>query len=180
MQSQLDNIRQEFDAQTERVNQLNRRFSKEDWLRKPSAEGWSAIECVEHLNLTGQRMIPKLTAAIASANSQNRDKKFRLDLFGWLLVKTLSSRGRLSKSKTPAPFIPVSGPVISKTLEQFRENQARLLKLLRDARGKAIDHVKVQSLFHDNVRYHVYSSFRILAVHEARHLDQAERAAKAI
>ncbi|MFI5202694.1 MAG: hypothetical protein ACHQNE_09930, partial [Candidatus Kapaibacterium sp.] len=130
------------------------------------------------LNLTSASFIPRLTEAISQAPSVSAPRKFHLDLPGWLLVKMLRSRGRISKTKTNASFVPASGPDISSTLLQFKEYQNALIQLLDTAQDKALDKVKVRSPFRENVQYHAFSAFRVLAVHEMRHLDQAERAAR--
>ena len=176
MQSQLEDIRRAFELQTERVKQFRLRFSKEDWLRKPGPERWSAIECIEHLNLTAEAFLPRLSAAIGKAGVLTADRQFHLDFVGFMLVKVLSSRKKFSRSKTTAPFVPAKSPDVARTLEHFFELQDGLLRSVQQSERKAIDTVKVQSAFHARVRYHVFSAFRALVAHEVRHLDQAERA----
>jgi hypothetical protein len=58
---------------------------------------------------------------------------------------------------------------------KFDGYQRRLVELLAEANGLALSKLK-KSPFNANVRYSVYSAFRIIAAHERRHLWQAEQA----
>ncbi len=148
--------------------------------KAPANGGWSAIQCIDHLNTTSRFFIPRLESAISEANTLPRKSgEYRLDLFGWLLVKSLSSRKSYTKSKTPPTFVPPPALDITATLQEFRRLQSQLVQMLKKADGLSIEKVKVQSAFNAKVRYSVYSAFRILAVHEMRHLDQAQAALSA-
>jgi hypothetical protein len=96
---------------------------------------------------------------------------------GWFLVKSLSSKGRFSKFKTAAAFIPQSEINSSEVLGRFRELQEEMVHVIRKSNGLPLGKGKIESLFHSRVHYNVYSAFCVIAVHEHRHLDQAERAA---
>lgn len=62
-------------------------------------------------------------------------------------------------------------------LSRFLASQALLLDAMADARGLAIDRIKITSPFSSHLRYSVWSSFCVNSAHERRHVWQAERAA---
>ncbi len=175
---QLSKLISEFQSATERVAQMQLDYSENDWQRKPGPDRWSAIECIWHLNWTSEKMIENVRQALAEIVSTPKDLgKHHLDLFGWLLAKSLSMQGRFAKFKTTAPFVSQSRLNISEVLARFQELQSEMVNVIRESDGRPLGAGKVISPFNAKVRYNVYSAFCVTAVHEHRHLDQAEQAA---
>ena len=146
---------------------------------KPGTERWSAIECIWHLNWTSEKMIENVRQALAGIQAKPKHTvKYHLDLMGWFLVKSLSPKNRVTKFKTTAPFVSQSKLNIPEVLERFMELQTEMVNLIRESDGLPLGAGRVISPFHANVHYNVYSAFYVTAVHEHRHLDQAERAAQ--
>lgn len=165
-----------------RVKAMEKELTQNAWLRKPGLGGWSAIECIEHLNLTAERLLPRLEAGLQQAeprNERTKAKGLRLDFVGWMLYKSLGSSGKLLRSKTAQSFVPNQEIQISTTLDRFYAQQRRLTDIAAKGESLRIDRVKITSPFNDRVKYNLYSALHIAAVHEHRHLDQADRAAKA-
>jgi hypothetical protein len=63
-------------------------------------------------------------------------------------------------------------------LPGFVTRQERLLTLLSEANGLALDELQIASPFAKRLRYNVYAAFRLIAVHQRRHLWQAEQTAR--
>jgi hypothetical protein len=82
------------------------------------------------------------------------------------------------KFRFPAPknFRPIAVEQPQRTILEFLERQQSILQFLDDARGLALDKVKIVSPFDRHVRYSIWSSLCVNAAHERRHLWQAERA----
>ena len=171
-------IEEELERSSKRVRDLLASYSNEQWQRKPADAGWSAIECVKHLAITSEKLIPKLTKAIQDAPVKNGNAKFHFDWIGWMLYRMMIARSKPLRMKTPASFVPPSDLGVEHTVTEFLGYQQELTDLLDRANGKALNKVKIESPFREGVHYHVYSAFRVLAAHETRHLDQAERAAR--
>ncbi len=175
---QLAQLISELQSATERVDKMQREYSSEQLQRKPGPERWSAIECIWHLNWTSEKMIENIRQALVVIKSKpNHSGKYHLDPMGWFLVKSLSPINRIAKFKTTAPFVSQSSLNISEVLGRFLELQSDMVNLVRESDGLPLGIGKVQSPFHAQVRYNIYSAFCVTAVHEHRHLDQAERAA---
>jgi hypothetical protein len=174
---QLSQHISEFEAATERVAIMQREYSENDWQRKPGPERWSAIECIWHLNWTSEKMIENVRRALAGIQSEQKHSgKYHLDIIGWFLVKSLSPKNRFAKFKTTAPFVSQGTLNISEVLVRFMELQSEMVNLVRESDGLPLGLGKVQSPFHVNVHYNIYSAFYVTAVHEHRHLDQAKHA----
>jgi hypothetical protein len=175
---QLSQLISEFEAATERVTKMQREYSEEQWQQKPGPERWSAIECIWHLNWTSEKMIENVRQALAGLESKPKHQdKYTLDFVGWFLAKSLSAKGRFAKFKTTAPSASQSTMYIAEVLGRFQELQEEMIRTIRESDGLPLGEGRVISPFNAKMRYNVYSAFCVTAVHEHRHLDQAERAA---
>jgi hypothetical protein len=175
---QLEAIAADVEAATTRLHALEGRLSDEAWRRRPAAESWSPAECVAHLNLTTQAMLPRFRAALDEARRLGRSTggRYRRDLFGWLIARSLKPGNRL-KTKTVAAFVPAGSQPAPELIADFDRLHRDLLALIREADGLPLDRVKMTSPFNERVKYNLYSALAINAVHDHRHLLQAERAA---
>ena len=178
MQEDLAAVAADFEAASRRVDELERVLSNEQWTRRPATQGWSAIECLQHLNLTAEATLPRVRQGIADARALGAPvpNRYRRDPFGWLLWRGLRQPGRF-KTKTAPAFLPEANRPVADILASFRRLQDQHLSCVRDADGLAIDRVRISSPFNERIRYSVYSALTILAVHQHRHLWQAEQAA---
>lgn len=144
--------------------------------RRPGPESWSAAECFAHLNVSIDLYFPVWAAELEGASHQNPEpQSYKTDFWGRLLIWTLEPPPRF---RMPAPRIAI--PVVANDSEDlvqgFLDRQEQVLETLRQARGLAVDRIKITSPFDRRVRYSVWSSFCVTASHERRHLLQAEQA----
>ena len=180
MHPQLEQLRQEFASATSRLHELAALGSEEDWHRRPDGGGWSAAESVAHLNLTAQAYLPGLDEGIQEARSAGggQPKRMRKDFFGWMIWKSSAPAGRF-KTKTTPSFVPTGEESREALIAEFDRLQQEVLERLSLADGLPVHRAKIKSVFDSRVSYSVFSVLSILAVHEHRHLGQAERALQA-
>jgi hypothetical protein len=178
MHAGLAAVAADFESATSRLDALERVLSNEQWTRRPAEHGWSAIECIQHLNLTARATLPRVKEGIAEARRTGAAApvRYRRDFWGWLLWRGLRQPGRF-KTKTAPAFVPDSHRPASEIIAAFRQLQVEHVACVRDSDGLAVDRVRIVSPFNERVRYSVYSALTILAVHQHRHFWQAERAA---
>jgi hypothetical protein len=180
MHPQLAALAADFESATQRLQALGEALPPGGWTGRPAPDRWSPIECVAHLNLTSHAMLPLLRDGLARARDSGRPapRRYRRDLFGWLLARGLGTPGRF-KSKTAPAFVPPPGLQAPAVLDEFHRLQAEQIACVREADGLAIHRVTIVSPFdpRGRVRYSVYSALALLPVHQHRHLWQAERAA---
>ena len=177
MHPQLTLIEQEIQSALARVNDLADRYPEEGWKQKPPAGGWSAADCISHLNLTAASLIPVLDSAYEGARSGGgaASGRLRRDLVGWAIWRGVQPGGRMKASTSPA-FYPAGDQPRGELLAEFRRLHAELLERLERWSHLPLQRVRVPSPFNNKIRYSVYSAFTILAAHAHRHIDQAERA----
>jgi len=178
MNAQLAAVADDFDTALRRLQTLAHSLSPEEWTRRPAAGRWSPIECVQHLNLTAEATLPRVRQGLdeAARSGVRSAATYRRDPLGWLIWRSLRQPGRF-KSKTPAAFVPHADRPPAEIVAAFTRLQADHVACVREADGLPIDRVRIPSPFNERIRYNVYACLTILAVHQHRHLWQAEEAA---
>jgi hypothetical protein len=175
MHPQLQTIIDDYRAATARFALLRTRLPAERWPLRCDPARWSAAECVAHLNLTARVYLPEIETALAAARALGAPppRRYRRDLVGWLLYRTVGPPARY-RVKAPAPFVPEGAAPIQDLWAEFERLQAAQIDLVHEADGLAIDRVRVVSPFSVRIRYNLYACLTILPRHEHRHLWQAE------
>lgn len=163
-----------------RAGRLAGPLSPDKLSTRPQPGSWSVAECLDHLSLTTEAYLPRLDEALADVRNQGLTGSgpFRMEWTARLLRFMLEPPARL-RTRTSAPFVP-SGTTPEQALPRFLALQKTLLTKLHDAAGLALDRVKIRSPFAERVRYNLYSAFVLIAVHERRHLWQAEKAIESL
>ena len=176
MQSgQLATLSRELEDATKRAIRLGENRTAAELARR-AAERWSPAQCVEHLNLTTRAYLPLLDGGIRDLRAKNQlsTGPYRMEwmprFFAWLLEPPARM-----KMKTPQPFQPVAVGDGSRVIPDFVNLQKELQQRLEQADGLALGSFRIRSPFAQNVSYNLYSAFVLIAVHERRHLWQAER-----
>jgi len=182
MRPELNTISEQLDAADERLRRLLDSTPEAHWTRPPEPGRWSIMECVDHLNRSTDAYRDLIADGLERARElppHDPDRKYRRDFLGWLLCGVLKPPARF-RSRTNPEFEPTVLAPSAELVERFHAGNDALRGWLRDADGLAIDEVKIPSPFVPSSRYSVYSAFAILAVHQHRHLWQAEQAAAAL
>ena len=163
---------------TKRATQLVSGRPVEFLAARPQPGRWSVAECLDHLARTTEVFLPSIAAAIASAPGPTANRRLRAGTVASLLMRSLEPPYRL-KHKVPARLAPQNQdfPLAWST---FLNSQVHLLRAVRSAGGFAIDVVKIKSPVCARVSYNAFGALGILAVHERRHLWQAEQTLKAL
>jgi len=177
-QQQLADLEIQLDQQTSRMRALVDNLDEQSWGRRPPSGGWSVAECIQHLNITSRSLLPALHAALERLSSGGRREpsRYRRDLFGWLLTRSLEPPAR-RKYVTSAPFDPVDIEPREEVVAEWANLQDSLKGVIRACHGLDLMKATIVSPFNKRVRYNVYSALLILATHQRRHLWQAEQVA---
>jgi hypothetical protein len=118
------------------------------WTRRPGTARWSPAECVAHLNLTSEALLPLLRAGLEEAGSgaQRARSRHRRDLVGWVIWKVMAPSGRLRTRTLPA-FVPAVERPPETLAADFERLQSDVISCVRAAEGLPIDHIKLVSPF---------------------------------
>ena len=81
---QIEILKAELNASSERAKALFKNHSNDQLTHKPANGGWSAAECVEHLALTTHMFLPDLDAVRQKGIRESflSNAPYKLDLVG--------------------------------------------------------------------------------------------------
>lgn len=145
---------------------------------KPSANEWSANECLQHLNSYGRYYLPAIQKAIDKATTGSTEN-FRSGWLGNYFTKMMmpGENGLLAtKMKSPKDHAPTKILESHQVIAEFIDQQETLLKLLRKARQHDLNKVKVAISIAPFIKLKLGDVFMFLIAHLIRHSQQADRA----
>jgi len=178
-QQQIDSLAHDLHASAEAGLALLRRTPEASLWTRPGPGRWSVGECIEHLNISHEKMLAAMETALEGCDPGPPTKPYRLDAKGWLLAKMLDPRQRF-KLKTSEGFVPATGASRDALLARFTELLERVWNLARQGTERDFAAVRMESPFRAGLRYAVYSGLCVTEVHLRRHLQQAEEAGKQV
>jgi hypothetical protein len=175
MEMSLQNIIEDFNAASARLDALEATVPLERWTERRDPNRWSVAECVQHLNISSELFRDTVADGLERARQLGGSSdRLRRDLMGWMLWKSLGPPVKM-KVKAPATHIPDGRSDPKRVIDLFRRLQVEQIEWVRQAEGLPIDKVKVVSPFSSKVRYNMYSCLSTLPRHQHRHLWQAEQ-----
>ena len=181
MNAQLQAVVDDLASARKRLRALYSALPGDAWSQQPSEDRWSAAECIAHLNLTSQALLPLFRAGLREATGGRGNSRYRRGLVGWLVWLAMRPSGGLKTAALPAyvPSADAATPV-EDLLAAFERLQEQLVACVREAEGLPIEQVTVVSPFDARVKVNLYAALTLVARHQHRHLLQAERAAAAV
>jgi DinB superfamily len=141
---------------------------------KESAEKWSVLECVEHLNLYGDHYFPEMEKAIQSATS-GYEPMFKSGWLGKYFAESMLPKEKLNKMKTFKDKNPANSKLDIKVLDRFVDQQKHLLKILEMSSRVSLNKVRIKTTLSSLLRLKLGDTFQFVINHNIRHLRQAEK-----
>lgn len=190
--AQLQAVVDDLGAAGRHLRALYRALPADAWSQQPAPGRWSPAECIAHLNLTSEALLPLFQAGLREARTRSwslerlrraheatggrGNSRYRRGLVGWLVWHAMRPSGGLKTAALPA-FVPPAVPPVEDLLAEFDRLQQALASCVREAEGLPIEQVTVASPFDPRVKVNLYAALTLVARHQHRHLLQAERAA---
>lgn len=146
---------------------------------KPDAKSWSVGQCFEHLIVTNNLYFPNIQKVIDGKHRNNFFSKipFGVDLIAVLMKNSLNPEQK-RKMKTFQIFEPAKSNISETIIEDFTENQRKLIEMVKSVEGLEIHKIKISEPVGAALNLRLDDAFEILAMHEKRHFLQAERVMK--
>jgi hypothetical protein len=173
---QVSSLAVQFGDASKRAATLVRSAGSDRLTARPASGGWSAVECLIHLNKTSKLYIPLIHSSLRQARAEGLEavRRFRMDWRGRSLAWFLEPPYRL-KGKTIPGALPDRIRPPEAALEEFQALNSQLVSQLEEGGRLAMDEILISSPFSGSTTYNLYSAFIVIAAHERRHLWQAER-----
>jgi hypothetical protein len=142
---------------------------------KPSAERWSVAQCFDHLLTSNRGYLPIVDRVLAGEKPTLWQKMPLLPgLMGKLLIKSLDPAST-RKLKAPKSFQPAASDIRDSVINDFIDQQARIAEKMKASEHLDLAHIVITSPAAAVVTYSLLDGYRIIVVHERRHLLQAKR-----
>jgi hypothetical protein len=143
---------------------------------KPNAKSWSIGQCFEHLIVTNRLYFPNIQKALDGQHRNNLFSQipFVADFIGALMKNSLKPEQR-RKMKTFRIFEPAASNISGAIIDDFAENQLELIGMLEAVKEFDLRKIKISEPLSVAMNIRLNDTFEILALHEQRHFQQAER-----
>ena len=151
-------------------------------LVQPVPDKWSVAQILEHLNSYGRIYLPQIDRAI-SASQSNRDAWFNSGFLGDYFTNMMKPKSVFevkNKMKAFKSHSPENKLNPSKVLDEFIDQQHKLLQLLEMAKLRNLNSIRIPLSISKLVKLKLGDAFRFLIAHEQRHFIQARNALKTI
>lgn len=137
-------------------------------------ESWSALECLEHLNLYGNFYLPEIKNRIETSNTKAA-AEFKSGWLGNYFAQSMLPKDNLNKMKAFKSMNPIHSSLNKNTVTVFIDQQKQLLDLLNASRAVNLNKVKTSISITSLVKLKLGDTFRFLIYHNKRHVVQAQK-----
>ena len=146
---------------------------------KPVPEKWSALECLEHLNLYGDFYLPAIERSIFSRMPVSSDLVFKSGVIGNYFAELMQvTAGKIKKMRSPKDKNPVNKILPATTADRFIKQLERLQELLQQAHRADLTKSKTPVSISNFIRLRLGDTLRFFIYHIERHVLQAKGAAE--
>ncbi len=141
-----------------------------NWKNEPKR--WSALECIEHLNLYGDFYLPEIEKRI-NQSRHTAEEYFNSGMLGNYFAKSMLPKERLNKMKTFKDKNPIGSKLDLSTIDRFIQQQHKTLELLDASRKVSLSKTKSSISISSFIKLRLGDAFRVVIYHNQRHLVQA-------
>ena len=155
---------------------LFREVDQEALQYKTSAETWSVLECIAHLNRYYHFYMPLLIEAAGNSQECKGLPFFKPGILGAFFVKLMEPKEeKAKKMKAVAQMDPNGSNPSVEELELFLNYQKDLLSILDISKGYDLRKPQIPTVMSRWITISLGDTFRFIVTHNERHLRQAER-----
>lgn len=140
-----------------------------------SSESWSALECLEHLNLYGRFYLPEITKRIYGATTEGAELYFKSGWLGDYFAKSMLPKEKLNAMKTFKSMNPINSKLDKTVITEFINQQIQMLELLNKAKDVSLNKTKTGISITKWIQLKLGDTFKIVIYHNQRHVMQAEK-----
>lgn len=172
-QSQLIEELRNLTQDTKSQVQAFKTYSEEQLNHKPSAGGWSVLECIEHLRLYANFYLPEIEKRMTS-RVPVESKYFRSGILGNYFVNMVKATN--NKKMRTVKEMDTSGTELTiSTLNQFIKQLDWLDSLLLDSEKFDLSRIKTSISISRFIKLKLGDTLRFVVYHNERHVLQAKQ-----
>ncbi|MEQ7798646.1 DinB family protein [Pedobacter sp. ASV1-7] len=142
--------------------------------KRPVTGGWTAFECIEHLNIYGRYYLPKVKSGLSSAPDKE-DSMYKSGLMGNYFVNIMRPFPHGKKMSTLKKTDPKFQVLDISAVQEFRNQLLELQELIQISGGKDLRSKKIPMSIFPILKLQIGDILQMVIYHNGRHLDQAQR-----
>ena len=147
----------------------------------PAPGKWSVAQVLEHLNSYGRYYLPAIEKSLRA--NKPRKEQFTPGWFGNYFTRIMKpgKDGKVhNKMSSPKDHRPSVSPDVKPVVDEFMDQQHRLLNLLEQSKQKNIGAIRTPISISRFIKLKLGDTFRFLVAHEQRHFVQITNAIREI
>ncbi|MFS4467562.1 DinB family protein [Maribacter sp. 2210JD10-5] len=154
-----------------------RKNSLEELNWRKNRDSWSALQCIEHLNLYGIFYLPEIEKSILKSK-HSAETNFKSGFLGNRFAESMLPGEQMKKIKTFKSKNPSEEKLTKDILQEFIIQQQKLLQLLESAKRVNLNKARVPVSIAKWLKLKLGDIFRVVIYHNERHLVQASNTMK--
>ena len=163
----------ELDAADRRAESVAKGLSVVQLNWQPRQGAWSVGQCLEHLRLGNEILLPRISAAL-DGRQRGPVEEITLGWFSrWFIRTYIAPNPEGTRARAPRKIEPAK-QVESIVLEHFLHSTEAARAMVRRASDYDVNRIRYENPFIPLLRFTVGTGLEIIAKHEGRHLLQAE------
>ena len=163
----------ELNAADQRAEVVARGLSLTQLNWQPRQDAWSVGQCLEHLRIGNEILVPVLGAALEGRQHRSVDE-ISLGWFShWFIRMYIAPNPGGARARAPRKITPVR-QVDPGVLNSFLRSTEAARALVQQASNYDVNRIRYRNPFIPLLRFTVGAGLEIIAKHASRHLLQAE------
>ncbi len=180
----LDDVREAYRAHPARAFEITAGLDHESFNRRPDEHAWSVGECIDHLSVVAEQILPRLDEALTMTRTRGYFAKPGAELprTSWFDRLVVSLMGSDHEGTIPFPvhapdrYHPVTSDLdVPQVLNRFQNVCNAFSDQLDRGQGLDLARLRVPALAFPIVHVRLGAWYAAHAGHQYRHLVQAER-----
>ena len=149
-------------------------LSEEQLNWQPSPSAWSVGQCLEHLCITNDAYLPRITSALEGEPDSPVEQITPGALAGWFIRSFVEPSPKTKRARAPGKIRPGTRVELS-VIDRFLSGNKTYRQVIVSAREKNVNRIRFWNPLVPGLRFSVGAGLEIITGHERRHLLQAER-----
>lgn len=171
----LSNLENQVESHLQTAIETYQNLSDELLLKPSSSGGWSIAQCLEHLNTYGAYYLPLFEKSLAASQEDLSVEIIKSTWLGKLAIDSMNPEKGKKKFKAMKGHIPEVALDAKAVVAEFINQQEQLLQILRAAKTKNIQKIKIPISIAKFLKLHLADALQFLIIHNQRHIQQANR-----
>jgi hypothetical protein len=171
----LNRAEHQLEAQLKEVLSVFQNLPENVLMRPAENNGWSILECIEHLNTYAAFYQPQIARTIEKASGVDVSATFKHSFLGGYFIKSMDPDRSKKKYKALKIHKPVNIGNPNTVVPTFIQHLENMLIMLKQASNKNLGKNSIVTSISSWIKINPGDALQFLLTHNKRHLEQAKR-----